>query len=323
MEFNYKGNKQQAYFILIAIILVLLGSVLVNAQNEANAEVKQSWFSSFIGFFKSFFTKMFNTQTQEPETLVNTSEENQSNIGNINENENITMEITSNITCGYCQYELNNTCLNYSCCNDSECNANETCPNNECIPLNCTSCQYVENHKCVDYECYNNTDCGINQTCSEHNCVGIETRCPSSCPQPEISPTTGNICAYYYCNASTHYTQDFYCRREIIRPCCGDNRCDVALGENESNCPIECTNVSKFIYCEQNSDCTPCCWTVGTMDPLEIKGRGTCMNKNYSCDDYPGLYPEGTCGKEFVGWCNTCGCVNNQCVTIQTTDYRC
>ena len=183
--------------------------------------------------------------------------------------------------------------------------------------------EYADAHKCVNYSCCNDSDCGVNQTCSEHNCVEIETRCPSSCPQPEISQTTGNICAYYYCNASTRYTSgDFYCRREIIRPCCGDSRCDVALGENESNCPIECANVSKVLYCEQNSDCSPCCG-VEYLNGDTVKGRGECINKNYNCKDYPGIYNLYKCGTEYRMYCNTCGCINNQCVTIHTTDDRC
>ena len=126
--------------ILIAIIIVLLGSILANAQNEAQL-AKKSWFDSFIGFFKSLFNKIFNISTGQPEALannsINASEENQNNAGNVNENKNITIEITYNITCGYCQYESNNTCLNYSCCNDSECNIGNICENNKCIKDEC------------------------------------------------------------------------------------------------------------------------------------------------------------------------------------------
>ncbi len=59
---------------IVAIVLILGFSILANAQDEAKIETHKSWFDNLIGFFKSFFSKVFNVESKEPESLVNNSE---------------------------------------------------------------------------------------------------------------------------------------------------------------------------------------------------------------------------------------------------------
>jgi hypothetical protein len=217
----------------------------------------------------------------------------------------------TNITCGYCQYLVNNTCMNYTCCKDDECKANQTCINHECVALECGYCQYVENHKCVDYECCVDEDCGANQTCSEHKCIAaeLEKKCPSYCGED-------TNCSIVYCNAST----DYKCKRLLIVPCCGNKKCELSEGENESNCPEDCEGVLEALYCEQDSDCVPCCatWRLLENGSYLISSRtpfGVCVNKDYTYLDLPTLCRHTMCGREMPPCIKCNKCVNNQCVT--------
>lgn len=308
--------------IILAIMLILAGSVIANAQNEA----KSSWFDSFLGFFKSLFSKIFHIESKEPIIIVNnsenTTEKNQEATEEINQ-EDLIPNVTGvlNITCGYCQYLVNDTCLNYSCCGNSQCNKNESCIKNECISVNCSSCQYAENHTCVDYECCKDEDCAVTQKCADHMCTNYNYECykDEDCSTNQVCfdhkclnrdcPTEScedyDHCTLDYCNPSTSR-----CRNDDIFPCCGDARCQIPLGENESNCLADCNNTYKFLYCENDLDCVPCCtyhlW-------------GECVNKNYTCWDVQSLFNPRYCDSTYEGpirceiECNKC--VDNQCVT--------
>lgn len=294
--------------ILLAIMLILAGSVIANAQNEAKAEAKQSWFDSFLGFFKSFFAKIFIAESKEPIITVNTSEGYGTNEAVTDEQKTGIANIT-NITCGYCQYPVNDTCLNYSCCQDSECNANETCIENECKALSCSSCQYAENHKCVNYECCKNEDCGINKTCVYNVCIDTAQECPRSCDDR----TNWTI---DYCNITT-----LTCEHIWIVPYCSNGICELDAGESNESCPADCEGVLEALYCTQDSDCVPACRTASWDGEKTIWGGripyGKCINKNYTCEDFPTLCDTHACqGRD--GICITCNkCVNNQCVTTE------
>lgn len=173
MAVNTHIKMKKPVLILSLIMIILVGSILANAQNEAQAEAKQSWFGSFISFFKSFFAKVFNSETNKPISIVNTSEgkgikeavtdEQKAGIANI-----------TNITCGDCQYATNNTCFNYTCCKDEECNSDEICSGHSCEALNCSLCQYAENHSCINYECCKDEDCGTGKICVFNKCTKKE-----------------------------------------------------------------------------------------------------------------------------------------------------
>ncbi|MCX5698660.1 MAG: hypothetical protein NTX01_03050 [Candidatus Omnitrophica bacterium] len=457
--------------VLLAIMIILAGSVIANAQNEAQNAAKQSWFDSFIGFFKTLFVKMFNIEEKKGATI--NEQGNQFNKA-AGEKEKTEVADITNVTCGDCQYFSNHTCLNYTCCKNDECLSDKVCISHECETLNCVSCQYADNHSCLDYECCKDTDCAEGKVCGFNKCmekgnlsaytvpfeklvetgrygpkiigydfpdslphlsipvdpllgegstlifavirsqedfvyvknnvvpfpsccqqlyfsnyflvllsghlvsggyfftteevtatqnkinilfsrgtsdygndaeslfmikksdliqgnnldfvfidshnrsltwtihdvdIDIEEKCPP-CDPPYISPTTGNICEFYYCNASTHYANDptkFFCVRKLIQPCCGNNECEISLGENEENCPVDCQNISKFLYCETDENCAPCCQNQ----------QGKCMNINYSCSDYPTYFSPNLCGKDIQPMYLPCGCVNNQCMTVR------
>lgn len=89
---------------------------------------------------------------------------------NLEENATIETSNITNVTCEYCQYPFNYTCLNYSCCLDSQCQADERCSDNRCLSLDCGNCQHIENHQCMSYECCNNGDCGEGQKCIDNEC---------------------------------------------------------------------------------------------------------------------------------------------------------
>ncbi len=225
------------------------------------------------------------------------------------EGKNITVEISNitNITCGYCQYLLNRTCLNYTCCKDEECNGNEICLEHECNVLNCSSCQYLENHKCVSYECCKKEDCGTNKTCVYNACINISHTCTSSCDD-RTNWTTD------YCNETTGL-----CEHIRIVPYCGNKICELEAGETKDACSGDCEGVIEALYCTQDSDCVPCCqggsWDGEKTIWAERLPYGKCANKNYNQDNVPTLCNPSVC-QGYSGECIECNkCVNNQCVT--------
>jgi hypothetical protein len=70
-------------------------------------------------------------------------------------------------------------------------------------------------------------------------------------------------------------------------------------------------------YCEKDSDCVPCCGTVGPLGNFTVEGRGECINR-----EFKGRI-DACCQCEYAGECNTCRCENNLCVTYPTGDMRC
>lgn len=74
-------------------------------------------------------------------------------------------------------------------------------------------------------------------------------------------------------------------------------------------------------YCEKDSDCVTCC---GFNYNLTY-GRGLCINKAYLEDCQNGGIRDINvcCHCEYVGVCNTCKCVDNQCVTEKTSIIGC
>jgi hypothetical protein len=285
-------------------------------KNEAiveKTEEPKSWFSGIIDFLRSLVNFFFQVDTNisknatENQGIINKSEEtNNTEAGIPEESEEIIN--TTNTTCGYCQYLVNNSCLNYECCKDDECKANEYCSENQCVSLNCSYCQYAENHKCVNYECCKDAECGTNETCVIHNCIP-KAECPKSCDDK----TNWTI---DYCDTST-----YLCEHRWIVPYCGNLNCELSDGENVSNCPVDCTGVSEKLYCEKDSDCVPCCAYFRLLDDgsYEIAGRepyGKCVNKNYTHRDVPTLCDKNTCQGVYGNQCIECNkCVNNQCIT--------
>lgn len=214
----------------------------------------------------------------------------------------------TNITCGYCRYLVNGTCLNYTCCEDDECKANEYCSEHECVALSCESCQYIENRECVDYECCADEDCEDGYICVNHGCIDTELECSYSCD--DRSNWTID-----YCNTSTGL-----CEHIHIIPYCGNQKCEMSDGENEDNCPEDCEGVLEALYCEEDSDCVPCCagWRLLENGSYEVAGRtphGTCINQKYTYLDVPTICRHTMCGRGEPPCIECNKCVDNQCVT--------
>lgn len=241
-----------------------------------------------------------------------------------------------NMTCGYCQYLVNETCFNYTCCGDSQCNKNESCIKNECIFVNCSSCQYSENHSCMNYECCKDEDCGVNQTCADHKCTNYNYECykDGDCSVSQLCvehKCFSRDCPAQSCDDYDHCTIDYcssasftpLCEYRDIVPCCGDGRCQMGLGENETTCTSDCNDTSKFLYCEDDLNCVPCCASgVWDGEKVVIVGRspyGVCVNNDYTCWDVQSLYNPRLCDPTYEASpreCIKCNkCIDNQCVT--------
>jgi hypothetical protein len=77
--------------------------------------------------------------------------------------------------------------------------------------------------------------------------------------------------------------------------------------------------VIENLYCEQDSDCVPCC-QIGSWDGEKTVWwdrvpYGKCINKNYNYRDVPTLCSEQMCAREEPPCIECNKCVDNQCVT--------
>jgi len=174
--------------------------------------------------------------------------------------------------------EIQNAINSATCCGDGACNGPENncnCPQDNCAPQcgdnccasseSCASCS----QDCSKIPCCGNNICEAGEigTCLEdclcgngacgdpgENCNTCPTDCP--CPPPPLCPDgtvdpledcdgnnlNGGTCALYgYTSGALRC--DSECKYDFsgcgVTPC-GDNLCDSAGGENNSNCPVDC-----------------------------------------------------------------------------------
>jgi hypothetical protein len=215
---NNKKSKKCVYLYVISILLIVLvfNLAYVQAQNETNQEIKEtkSWFSGIIDFFRYLFNVIFQINNNAAENLSNNAtynlSENLSGKEELNKTEsfeanetaveNLTTEISNvtniseiatNLTCSYCQYLVNNTCLNYSCCKDEDCQVGEICALHICTNMtinetNIYTSEYV----------WNNKDSFMNQRISMKGDVSTKVgHCTASCNTGRISPCCEPCCA--------------------------------------------------------------------------------------------------------------------------------
>ena len=69
------------------------------------------------------------------------------------ENRHCNQGICFNLTCEYCSYISNHSCIKYECCRDYECKEDEKCENNKCVFLNCNFEEEFKNHGCAKLNC--------------------------------------------------------------------------------------------------------------------------------------------------------------------------
>ncbi|MGB9748668.1 MAG: hypothetical protein ACP5OZ_04540 [Candidatus Woesearchaeota archaeon] len=61
--------------------------------------------------------------------------------------------ICFNLSCDYCSYVYNHSCIRHECCRDYECKDDEKCEENKCVFLNCNFDEEFKNHACAKLNC--------------------------------------------------------------------------------------------------------------------------------------------------------------------------
>ncbi|MBN1156822.1 hypothetical protein JXA85_04340 [Candidatus Woesearchaeota archaeon] len=107
------------------IVVSKLSSSFAAGITRAESErLRRNKYVTRIGFNAQASPPMSEEHREEPEE-----------IGQEEAPPNITEVI--NVTCGDCQYAVNNTCYDYECCDDGDCDIEYKCEGNKCIINNC------------------------------------------------------------------------------------------------------------------------------------------------------------------------------------------
>lgn len=221
--------------------------------------------------------------------------------------------------CGYCQYLVNNTCVDHECCEDAVCDYNEQCINHTCHVLSCGYCQYVENHTCISYECCADSDCDDANPCTIDTCSGTPKACSHT---PITSCINDDDCCPSGCYIDTDndcmecQTGKILCEDVCTTPTCSldtdcddYNTCTIDVCNDAGACNASCS-YTPITSCVNDDGCCPSgCVYINDTDCPSVCGDGNC-----SVDENECICPTD-CG-DCSGNCGTCReykCIDSNC----------